>query len=53
MSRRKLPLVGGYFTETRTEVHDTHPQFARSDIFCVRITKARQIEADERLGVNQ
>jgi hypothetical protein len=46
-----LPLVGGYFVNTRTETRETHPQFARGDILCVRISNPVPVPPEDQASV--
>jgi hypothetical protein len=38
----KLPWVGGYFIESRTETREKLTEIARGDIFCIRIAVAQR-----------
>jgi hypothetical protein len=46
-----LPLVGGYFVNTRTETREAHSQFARSDILCIRIVNALRPSPEDQASV--
>jgi hypothetical protein len=48
-----LPLVGGYFVSTRSETRETHPQFARGDILCVRMVNARPAPTEDQVSVRR
>jgi hypothetical protein len=42
-----LPLVGGYFVETRTETIETFTDIPRGDILCIRIRVAKALPEDQ------